>query len=288
MAYTKLDGGITESTIWQAPDATRLVWITLLARVDQNGYVGASMPGLAGLARVPLDACIAAIALLEGPDVWSRTKDYDGRRIAPADGGWVLLNHAKYRALQNADDRRERSRLAMAALRNKRKQALTVNGSYQSCAPLPQAEATTEEGKEKTKTARKRAAPAALVSVDDLIAEGVTKPHATDWLATRKGKGLAPLTSSIWAATKEEAAKANLTPGAAIARAAAEGWGGFKAKWVTEPDRVGSTVLTVPRSAAAEAASRARKQEEEAHAAQARSATPPAILAVLADRLRAK
>jgi hypothetical protein len=129
MAYTKLDSGLTESTIWQAPDATLRVWIAMLARADQYGYVGASMPGLASLARVPLEACIAAIEHLEGPDRWSRTKEHEGRRIAPAAGGWVLLNHALYRAKQNADDRRERSRVAMAALRKKRKQMLTVNES---------------------------------------------------------------------------------------------------------------------------------------------------------------
>lgn len=149
MAYTKLDSGITESTIWQAPDATRLVWITLLARADQNGYVGASMPGLAGLARVSLEACIEAIRTLESPDEWSRTKEHDGRRIAPADGGWVLLNHAKYREKQSADDRRERSRVAMAALRAKRRENKStkdntlaiVNGSESK---LMQAEAEAE------------------------------------------------------------------------------------------------------------------------------------------------
>lgn len=149
MAYTKLDSGITESTIWQAPDATRLVWITMLARADQNGYVGASMPGLAGLARVTLEACIEAIRTLESPDTWSRTQAHEGRRIAPAEGGWVLLNHAKYREKQSADDRRERSRVAMAALRAKRKsQASTganalapVNGGESK---LSQAEAEAE------------------------------------------------------------------------------------------------------------------------------------------------
>lgn len=150
MSYTKLDSGITESTIWQAPDATRLVWITLLARADQNGYVGASMPGLASLARVPMDACIEAIRTLEAPDPWSRTKEHDGRRIAPADGGWVLLNHAKYRQKQSADDRRERSRVAMAALRARRKAETvgrviaTVSKSQQSEPKLSQAEAEAE------------------------------------------------------------------------------------------------------------------------------------------------
>lgn len=124
MSYTKLDSGLTDSTIWQAPDATRIVWITMLSMADQNGYIGASMPGLAGRARVPLEACIKAIETLLAPDEWSRTRDHDGRRIAEAEGGWVLLNHAKYRAKQSADDRRERSRLAMADLRARRKAAV--------------------------------------------------------------------------------------------------------------------------------------------------------------------
>jgi hypothetical protein len=119
----------------------------MLAMADQHGYVGASMPGLAGRARVSLDACIAAITLLESPDEWSRTKEHDGRRIAPADGGWVLLNHAKYRAIQDADDRRERSRVAMAELRARRREqqhGLTKVNGDRSLTKLPQAEAEAE------------------------------------------------------------------------------------------------------------------------------------------------
>lgn len=140
--FTKLDAGITDSTIWHQPDHTRLTWITMLAMADQHGYVGASIPGLASRARVPLDACVAALECFKSPDEYSRTKDHDGRRIADADGGWVLLNHAKYRAAQNADDRRERSRIAMADLRARRKatSATIVNGE-QSLTQLPQAEA---------------------------------------------------------------------------------------------------------------------------------------------------
>lgn len=156
MAYTKLDSGITDSTIWQAPDTTRLVWITMLAMADQNGYVGASMPGLAGRARVSLQACVEAIKTLESPDEWSRTKEHEGRRVAPADGGWVLLNHGKYRELQSADDRRERSRLAMAALRNRRKLEATKDNGYQKLTKLAQATAYAEATTKDTPTPRKR------------------------------------------------------------------------------------------------------------------------------------
>lgn len=115
--YTKLFSSITDSTIWQSPDATRLVWITMLAMADKNGYVGASIPGLANRARVSLDDCLAALDCLLAPDKWSRTEDFEGRRIESTDGGWKLLNYPKYRSIRNEDDRREQSRVSMAKLR---------------------------------------------------------------------------------------------------------------------------------------------------------------------------
>jgi uncharacterized protein YdaU (DUF1376 family) len=95
----------------------------------------------------------------------------------------------------------------------------------------------TPDTKEKTKTARKRAAPAVLVSVDDMVAEGVDRQHATDWLLNRKTKGLAPLTPSIWRETKGEAQQAGISVADAIKSAAGEGWGGFKAKWLQADGR---------------------------------------------------
>ncbi len=149
--YTKLFSSITDSTIWQAPDATRLVWITMLAMADQNGQIEASVPGLADRARVSLPACVEALKELAEPDEWSRTKEYDGRRITEIDGGWVLLNHAKYRAIRDAEDRREQSRLAMARLRADRKSDDDVSNVSHGEPPLTQAEAeaSTKAGKAK-------------------------------------------------------------------------------------------------------------------------------------------
>ena len=89
------------------------------------------------------------------------------------------------------------------------------------------------EPEEKTKTARKRAAPAVLVSVDEMVADGVDRQNALDWLTNRKAKKL-PLTPSAWSDAKSEAEKAGMTVAEAIQRSAAQGWGGFKAKWLTE------------------------------------------------------
>ena len=142
--YTKLFASITDSTIWKAPDATRLVWITLLAMADQNGIVEAAVPPLADRARVPLADCITALKFLSGPDPWSRTPDFEGRRIVAVDGGWFLINHAKYRAIRNADDRREQARVAMAKLREGRKLLADVSSVSHGEPPLAQAEEATD------------------------------------------------------------------------------------------------------------------------------------------------
>jgi hypothetical protein len=104
--YTKLFSSILASTVWDEDANTRIVWITLLAMANRDGVAEASVPGLARFARVSLDACRRALRKLQAPDVDSRTKDDEGRRIRPVDGGFLIVNHAKYRARMNADDRR--------------------------------------------------------------------------------------------------------------------------------------------------------------------------------------
>jgi hypothetical protein len=95
--YTKLFGSIVTSTIWREDDKTRLVWITLLALSDKDGYVAGSIPGLADLARVSVEECEQALEKLQQPDKYSRSPEHDGRRIEVVEGGWFILNRIKYR-----------------------------------------------------------------------------------------------------------------------------------------------------------------------------------------------
>lgn len=110
MTFTKLFSSITESTIWTTPNHVRLVWITMLAMADSRGRVWASIPGLANRARVTLEEAEDAITRFLSPDKYSRTPDHEGRRIEPIDGGWRLLNHAKYRAIRDEEAIREAKR----------------------------------------------------------------------------------------------------------------------------------------------------------------------------------
>lgn len=108
--YTKLFSSITESTVWGESYATRIVWVTMLAMADAKGAVYGSVPGLARRANVTLQEVEQALAAFTAPDAYSRTKDEDGRRIEEIDGGWRLINHAKYSAVRNTEERREYKR----------------------------------------------------------------------------------------------------------------------------------------------------------------------------------
>src|SRR3990172_8743045 len=115
--YTKLFASIVTSTVWREPDHVRLVWVTMLALADKYGVVEASVPGLADMARVDVKQCREALRRLMEPDEDSRTQEYNGCRIEAVDGGWRLLNHAKYRHKMSADERREYDRIRKAEQR---------------------------------------------------------------------------------------------------------------------------------------------------------------------------
>ncbi len=108
--YTKLFGSIVGSTVWREALPTKVVWITMLAMSDEDGVVEGSIPGLAHLAGVTIEECEEALRILEGPDKYSRTPDHEGRRVEVIDGGWLILNRAKYRDKNWQDDKAERRR----------------------------------------------------------------------------------------------------------------------------------------------------------------------------------
>jgi hypothetical protein len=72
------------------------------------------VPGLAHAARVSMDECQKALTTLLAPDQWSRTPDFEGRRIEVIEGGWRILNRARFDRNHSdveAEDReRERKR----------------------------------------------------------------------------------------------------------------------------------------------------------------------------------
>lgn len=125
--YTKLFGSILASTIWSEPKETKVLWITMLAMAGKHGEVHASIPGLAHAAHLTLEETQSSLKILLSADQYSRTKDHEGRRIEEIDGGWLILNHAKYRRLMNAEERKQYLAQKKAESRARQKESTPVN-----------------------------------------------------------------------------------------------------------------------------------------------------------------
>lgn len=119
MAFTKLDSHITKSSLWSEGLHVRVVFVTFLAEKDENGIVEAAPSSMQRLCNVTKEQFEDAIKILESPDPESRTEEFEGRRIEKIEGGWIVLNHEKYRLRE--DVKRENRRDYMKNyMRNKR------------------------------------------------------------------------------------------------------------------------------------------------------------------------
>lgn len=122
MPFVKLDCGMLDSTIWE-DRAAREIFITalLMARpivleepedeleaftpkptgwvvpAGEYGIVTAPGRGIVRRACVEVEAGALALKRLAGPEVDSRTPDFEGRRMVRIADGFVVLNYAKYR-----------------------------------------------------------------------------------------------------------------------------------------------------------------------------------------------
>jgi hypothetical protein len=119
-SWNRLFSSLLTSSIWTEDDQTRLVWITMLALMDRHGYVGASVNGLARQAGVSLEAAEKAIAKFLGPDKYSRSPEYQGRRIEVADRGWNILNGPRFREMRDEEARRQYERERKRAQRSRK------------------------------------------------------------------------------------------------------------------------------------------------------------------------
>ena len=106
--YNKLFTKILDSSIWLENDSTRIIWFTLLAAMDQDGFAQfASVANLAYRARIDIEAAKVAVSILEQPDLNSSDPDHEGRRIERVPGGWMVLNSLKYQELATRAHQRE-------------------------------------------------------------------------------------------------------------------------------------------------------------------------------------
>jgi hypothetical protein len=95
--WTKLYASILDSSVWFESKETKILWVTFLAKKDENGFVRGNLKSMAAYSGLTDDECAGALKVLESPDKDSRTKEHQGRRIKRVDGGWNVVNHFVYR-----------------------------------------------------------------------------------------------------------------------------------------------------------------------------------------------
>lgn len=116
--YSPVFRSMLTSSIWEEKPHVKILWLTMLLMKDKRGIVEGSIPGLARMAVITIEQCEEALAVLMAPDRYSRTKELEGRRLLPIDGGWRVVNHEKYSNLvaESSKERvaRHRQRAKMA------------------------------------------------------------------------------------------------------------------------------------------------------------------------------
>jgi len=120
--FTKLFSTIVTSSIWSEDDKVRIMWVTMLASASADGHVSGSLPGMATIARMNLKDAERSIKALCSPDKFSRSQEFNGRRLIEADGGWLIVNYSKYRAKRDPEERRRQNREAKQRQRERDKE----------------------------------------------------------------------------------------------------------------------------------------------------------------------
>jgi uncharacterized phage protein (TIGR02220 family) len=134
--YNKLFTKILDSSIWMEPTPTRIVWLTLIAAMDEIGFVPfASVANLAHRAIVPLKDAEEAVKCLESPDENSSDPEFEGRRIERVSGGWMILNAEKYRALGTRAIIQEQTRVRVRKYRERKKCNADVTHDNENVTP---------------------------------------------------------------------------------------------------------------------------------------------------------
>ena len=126
--YGKIFDSMYDSTIsanWEA----LVTFQQLIVLCDADGIIDMTPPALARRTGIPIKIIEKGIEHLESPDPYSRTPGHEGRRIVRLDEhrpwGWFIVNHSKYRSLQDPDHVRAENRKRKQKQRAKEAQKVT-------------------------------------------------------------------------------------------------------------------------------------------------------------------
>ena len=127
--FTFIFSEVLTSRVWAQPATTRAVWLWFQLSADPEGFVPATVSGVAIGAHVSESEAREAIAFLESKDPDANFDDpTDGRTIERVPRGWRIFGFEDNRARAKREGEKARNRRYMAARRaaNKATPANTV------------------------------------------------------------------------------------------------------------------------------------------------------------------
>jgi hypothetical protein len=238
--FVKLDSGLLDSSLWVQADA-RTMFLTalllahpveLLEPVEAiqigslkplgftvpagwYGMVEAASTGLCARACLSPEAGTSALSVLASPDPDSRTPTYEGRRMVRISGGFLILNYMTYR---------ERDYTAAERQRRYRERQKEQRAARDVTRNITQVEVEADgdaEADQKKQKPRSRAA-ARPEDVPDAV--------WSDFASLRRQRR-APVTETVVAGIRREAAAAGVTLADALRTCVERGWQSFRADW---------------------------------------------------------
>jgi hypothetical protein len=153
MGFTKLFQELVTSTIWQEPNDCRVLWITILALKDREHICRATVPALAKICNITPEQCEEYLQQFQEPDKYSRSQDFEGRRIERVEGGYLVLNAEAYQWKGSIEARKEYIRQKVREHRERKRAGnQAVNSGKQTVTKNKQSKHNKNKNKNQTET----------------------------------------------------------------------------------------------------------------------------------------
>lgn len=115
---------VVDSSLWEEEDYVIKVFFSMLAKKDANFFVRGDIYTVAKYSnkRDRIKEVVKALKILESPDTKKPLvkQEFEGRRIEKCDGGWKILNGAKYQQMVREFSEKKRKREWAAKNRQKK------------------------------------------------------------------------------------------------------------------------------------------------------------------------
>lgn len=148
---------LPDSSLWEEPLEVRVLFMTMLSIKDADHTVNMPFRRLVKKANMPVELVRSALDVLLAPDTKSdEPQEFEGRRLAVIEGGWLVLNGEKYQKEMSKVMRRLRKTQWQREARARAKEQVSA------------------EYMERERRAVKAAGEGDQVKADEIAAEGIT------------------------------------------------------------------------------------------------------------------